>query len=164
MPESPNDIVDRWLGQLDDSLQNRDIDAALELFEEESYWRDFVSFTWNLKTSEGKAEIRRMLEAQLDHVQPSGWVRAEDATGDAAATEAWVNFETGQARGYAHLRLRNGRCWTLLTTMQELKGFEEKKGANREQGVAHKIEKGRLSWLEKKTAREDALGYDEQPY
>jgi putative flavoprotein involved in K+ transport len=163
-PDSPNAVVDRWLGRLDDALANRDIDAALELFEEESYWRDFVSFTWNLKTFEGQSEIRRMLEAQLDHVQPSGWARAEDATGDAEAAEAWVNFETGQARGYAHLRLRNGRCWTLLTTMKELKGFEEKKGANREQGVAHTIEKGRLSWLEKKTAREASLGYDEQPY
>ena len=163
-PDSPNAVVDRWLGRLDESLQNRDIDAALELFEEESYWRDFVSFTWNLKTFEGKSEIRRMLEAQLDHVQPAGWVRAEDATGDSEATEAWVDFETGQARGYAHLRLRNGKCWTLLTTMKELKGFEEKKGSNREQGVAHTIEKGRLSWLEKKTAREAALGYDEQPY
>jgi len=163
-PESPNEVVDRWLAGLDAALQARDIDAALALFEEDSYWRDFVAFTWNLKTLEGKDDIRRMLDAQLEHVQPAGWVRAEDATGDAAAAEAWVNFETGQARGYAHLRLRNGRCWTLLTTMQELKGFEEKKGANREQGVAHKIEKGRLSWLEKKTAREDSLGYDEQPY
>ena len=29
------------------------------------------------------------------------------------------------ARGTGHLRLKNGRIWTLLTTMQELKGFEE---------------------------------------
>jgi putative flavoprotein involved in K+ transport len=163
-PESANEVVDRWLAALDAALQSRDIDAALSLFEEDSYWRDFVSFTWNLKTFEGKDDIRRMLEAQLEHVRPSGWARAEDATGDAEASEAWVNFETGQARGYAHLRLRNGICWTLLTTMKELKGFEEKKGANREQGVTHKIEKGRQSWLEKKTATEASLGYDEQPY
>ncbi len=162
--ESANEVVDRWLAALDAALQSRDIDAGLSLFEEDSYWRDFVSFTWNLKTFEGKGDIRRMLEAQLEHVRPSGWARAEDATGDADASEAWVNFETGQARGYAHLRLRNGKCWTLLTTMQELKGFEEKKGANREQGVTHEIKKGRQSWLEKKTARDASLGYDEQPY
>jgi hypothetical protein len=78
--------------------------------------------------------------------------------------EAWITFETGAARGYGHLRLRNGKCWTLLTTMQELKGFEEKKGVRREKSVAHEIIKGRRSWLEQKEEREARLGYEEQPY
>jgi putative flavoprotein involved in K+ transport len=164
MAESPNDVAQAWLDSLDAVLQAGNIDGALELFDEECFWRDFVSFTWNLKTLEGKAAIRRMLEARLADVQPSGWKLAEDASGDAAATEAWVNFETGAARGWAHLRLRNGKCWTLLTTMQELKGFEEKKGPNRDKGVAHHITKGRKSWLERKEEQEARLGYEEQPY
>ncbi|WP_139004673.1 NAD(P)/FAD-dependent oxidoreductase [Arthrobacter crystallopoietes] len=164
MADSPNDVAQAWLDNLDEALQAGNIDGALELFDDECFWRDFVSFTWNLKTLEGKAEIRRMLEARLADVQPSGWNLAEDATGDAAATEAWVNFETGTARGWAHLRLRDGKCWTLLTTMQELKGFEEKKGPNRDKGVAHHITKGRKSWLELKEEQEARLGYEEQPY
>ncbi|HSK32346.1 MAG TPA: nuclear transport factor 2 family protein, partial [Propionicimonas sp.] len=164
MPETANDIAEAWLAQLDEALRSHDTEAALELFEEDSYWRDFVSFTWNLKTMEGKDEIGRMLDATLQDVQPSRWTLAEDATGDAASTEAWVDFETAQARGHGHLRLRNGKCWTLLTTMQELKGFEEKKGANREQGVAHHISRGRKSWLELKEEREARLGYEDQPY
>ncbi|AUI49618.1 NAD(P)/FAD-dependent oxidoreductase [Arthrobacter crystallopoietes] len=164
MADSPNDVAQAWLDNLDEALQAGNIDGALELFDDECFWRDFVSFTWNLKTLEGKAAIRRMLEARLADVQPSGWKLAEDATGDAAATEAWVNFETGAARGWAHLRLRNGKCWTLLTTMQELKGFEEKKGPNRDKGVAHRITKGRKSWLELKEEQEARLGYEEQPY
>ncbi|GAP55944.1 involved in K+ transport protein [Arthrobacter sp. Hiyo6] len=163
MPETPNGIVEAWLAQFDEALRSKNIDAALELFEDESYWRDFVSFTWNLKTLEGRPAIKRMLEATLDHVRPGGWALAEDATGDAATTEAWVDFETAQARGYAHLRLRDGKCWTLLTTMKELKGFEEKKGPNREKGVAHEISKGRKSWLELKEEHEARLGYEDQP-
>ncbi|MFO7689548.1 MAG: NAD(P)/FAD-dependent oxidoreductase [Cryobacterium sp.] len=162
--ESPSDIVQAWLAELDRTLQAGDVTAALELFDDDCYWRDFVSFTWNLKTLEGKADIERMLTATLGSVKPRGWELAEPATGDAADTEAWVNFETAQARGYAHLRLRNGKCWTILTTMQELKGFEEKKNFSRETGVSHVIEKGRKSWLEKKQEREARLGYDEQPY
>ncbi|QCB98557.1 NAD(P)/FAD-dependent oxidoreductase [Arthrobacter sp. PAMC25564] len=164
MTESPTAVAQAWLKGLDDALQRRDVDAALKLFEDESYWRDFVAFTWNLKTLEGKADIRRMLEATLDRVQPSNWTLAEDATGDADAVEAWITFETGAARGYGHLRLRNGKCWTLLTTMKELKGFEEKKGPRREKGVAQEIVKGRRSWLELKEEQEAKLGYDEQPY
>lgn len=164
MTDSPNAAAQAWLADFDRALQAGDVDGALELFDEECYWRDFVSFTWNLKTMEGKDQIRRMLAARLTDVRPAGWRLSEDAAGDSAATEAWVNFETSVARGWAHLRLRNGKCWTLLTTMQELKGFEEKKGPNREKGVAHEITKGRRSWLELKQEREARLGYDEQPY
>ncbi len=164
MPDTPNGAVETWLAQFDAALRSRDIEAALALFDDESYWRDFVSFTWNLKTMEGKAGIKDMLEAVLGDVQPSNWALAENATGDATNPEAWVNFETLQGKGYAHLRLRNGKCWTLLTTMQELKGFEEKKGPHREQGVAHSIEKGRKSWLERKEEEAARLGYEDQPY
>ncbi|PTT67367.1 NAD(P)/FAD-dependent oxidoreductase [Arthrobacter sp. HMWF013] len=164
MTETPTAAAQAWLKGLDDALQRRDVDAALELFEDDSYWRDFVAFTWNLKTLEGKADIRRMLESTLERVQPANWALAEDATGDADTAEAWITFETGAARGYGHLRLRNGKCWTLLTTMKELKGFEEKKGPRREKGVAHEIVKGRRSWLELKEEQEARLGYDEQPY
>ncbi|MDQ4047296.1 MAG: NAD(P)/FAD-dependent oxidoreductase [Actinomycetota bacterium] len=164
MSETPTAEAQAWLAALDGALRQRDVGAALELFEEECYWRDFVSFTWNLKTLEGKADIRRMLEATLEHIQPSNWTVAEDATGDAGTVEAWINFETAAARGHGHLRLRNGKCWTLLTTMSELKGFEEKKGPRREKGVAHEIIKGRRSWLELKEEQQARLGYEEQPY
>ncbi|GGI86490.1 NAD(P)/FAD-dependent oxidoreductase [Pseudarthrobacter scleromae] len=167
MTESPKAAAQAWLKSLDEALQRRDVEAALELFGDDSYWRDFVAFTWNLKTLEGKADIRRMLEATLDRVQPANWALAEDATGSTGVdgtVEAWITFETGAARGYGHLRLRDGKCWTLLTTMQELKGFEEKKGPRRDQGVAHEIVRGRRSWLELKEEQEAKLGYEEQPY
>ncbi|MHA7300872.1 NAD(P)-binding domain-containing protein [Pseudarthrobacter sp. MDT1-22] len=164
MTETPTAAAQAWLTELDTALQRRDVDAALELFEDDSYWRDFVAFTWNLKTLEGKADIRQMLAATLDHVQPFDWALSEDATGADGSVEAWITFETAAARCYGHLRLRNGKCWTLLTTMQELKGFEEKKGTRREKSVAHEIIKGRRSWLEQKEEREARLGYDEQPY
>jgi putative flavoprotein involved in K+ transport len=164
MSVSPNAAVQAWLADFDRALQARDIDGALELFDEECYWRDFVSFTWNLKSLEGKDQIRQMLAHRPADVRPSGWRLTEDATGDGAAAEAWVEFETSVARGWAHLRLRNGKCWTLLSTMQELKGFEEKKGPNREKGVDHEITKGRRSWLELTQEAEARRGYDEQPY
>ncbi len=45
--------------------ENGDIDAAVNLFLTDCYWRDLVTFTWNLKTLEGHAEIRDMLKSQL---------------------------------------------------------------------------------------------------
>jgi putative flavoprotein involved in K+ transport len=44
----------KWLIEFDAALQKQDIDKAVDMFHAESYWRDLVSFTWNLKTAEGR--------------------------------------------------------------------------------------------------------------
>jgi putative flavoprotein involved in K+ transport len=62
------------------------------------------------------------------------------------------------------LRLIGGKAWTLLTTLQELKGFEEKKRENRVKGVEHGVHKDRKSWLEARQEEERTLGFAKQPY
>src|SRR3546814_4028050 len=52
-----------------------------------------------------------------------------------------ISFETAVARGRGHVRLRNGKCWTLLTTMAELKGHEEPKGERRDMGARRSEER-----------------------
>ncbi|MFJ2506867.1 NAD(P)/FAD-dependent oxidoreductase [Arthrobacter citreus] len=156
--------VETWLDAFNTALTGRDTTAAAELFEEDGLWRDFVSFTWNLKTLEGRREISDMLDTVLDDVQPANWQLTEQPTAADGVTEAWISFETAASRGWGHLRLRDGRAWTLLTTMQELKGFEEQKGTNRPKGVEHTVERGRKSWLEQKQERQARLGYEDQPY
>lgn len=156
--------VETWLAGFGDALRAGDTDRAAGMFEDEGCWRDFVAFTWNLRTLEGRDEIREMLDAQLAAVSPDGWVLGEPATEADGVTEAWIDFETAAGRGWGHLRLRDGRAWTLLTTMQELKGHEEKKGRDRDKGVEHVITRGRRTWLEQKSERQESLGYTEQPY
>ncbi|MDK1361711.1 NAD(P)/FAD-dependent oxidoreductase [Arthrobacter sp. zg-Y1219] len=156
--------VENWLRNLDAALKTRNAAAAAELFAEDGLWRDFVSFTWNLKTLEGREQIAGMLNAVLEETDPGAWALAEPATGTPELTEAWITFETGAATGWGHLRLRDGKAWTLLTTMQELKGYEEPTGARRPKGVEHTIRRGRQSWLEEKAEHNARLGREEQPY
>ncbi|MFB9259168.1 NAD(P)-binding domain-containing protein [Dietzia aerolata] len=160
----PDQRVESWLAEFGGALAAGDAERAAGMFEDEGCWRDFVSFTWNLRTLEGRGEIRDMLDAQLAAVAPSGWALDEPATEADGVTEAWIVFETAAGRGWGHLRLRDGRAWTLLTTMQELKGHEEKKGRDRDKGVEHVIRRGRRTWLEQKHDRQETLGYTEQPY
>lgn len=158
MPEniSPRKAAAAWLSAFADALARRDFAAAAGLFADESYWRDLVAFTWNLKTSEGRADIQKTLAATVPEVRPpkTKWKVIEASRAD-GVTEAWFNFETNRARGEGHLRLRDGKCWTLLTTMTELKGHEEKTGAARESGVKHGAVKNRETWAERR-ARENA--------
>jgi len=107
-----------WLRKFGAALERGDIDAAAGLFQPECFWRDLVAFTWNIKTCEGRAEIKAMLAATLAATRPSNFV---------AKSDEWFTFETKLGRGIGHLRLRNKHAWTLLTTLQELKGFEERR-------------------------------------
>ena len=51
-----------------------------------------------------------------------------------------------------------------MTTLQELKGFEEKKRENRIKGVEHGAHKDRKTWLEARQEEERTLGFAKQPY
>ena len=153
-----------WLNEFDAALKSGNVGAVTALFDDDCYWRDLVSFTWNIKTMEGKAQIADMLNTTLAQVKPSDWKLAEEATGDEAVTEAWITFETAVSRGKGQLRLKNGKCWTLLTTMVELKGHEEKKGPARIKGVEHDAKKNRENWAEAREREAKELGYKKQPY
>lgn len=162
--DSAIDKATRWLSQFSAALDRQDAQRAAELFGDECYWRDLVTFTWNIKTLEGRDEIRAMLSARLSHVRPSHWHVIGPAKQVDGVTEAWFLFETHVARGKGHLRLQDGKCWTLLTTMTELKGLEEKHGATRSLGVEHSVNPQRKTWLERKAQEESDLGYGKQPY
>ncbi len=153
-----------WLAAFDAALTGLDIAKAAALFGEECFWRDLVSFTWNIATAEGKQAISSMLEARLADVRPRGWALEGEAKQNGEVVEAWFTFETDVARGKGRLRLKGGLCWTLLTVMMELKGFEEKKGKRRALGVEHGRAIDRRNWLERRTEEQAQLGREVQPF
>lgn len=161
-----NAKVSMVLNQLDAALSAGDIDASAECFLDECYWRDLVSFTWNIKTMEGKAAIIDMLKEQLSSVKPSNWQIADDepVTQEDGVTTAWIAFETSVARGYGLVRLKEGKIWTLLTSMVELKGHEETLGYDRPHGAKHGAGKNRSTWKEDLEKERAELGYVTQPY
>ncbi len=161
---TPSQQAQQWLDSFDAALKRGDHAAAAAMFGDESYWRDLISFTWNIKTAEGPAAIREMLQATMPGGQPSNWKLQGEASEAGGVTEAWFTFETGTGRGRGQLRLINGKAWTLLTTLQELKGFEEKKRERRDKGVEHGVHPGRKSWLENRAEEERTLGFEKQPY
>lgn len=161
---SPTARADAWLRSFEDALTSRDTGRAASLFAPTSFWRDLVSFTWNLTTVEGPAGVTSLLDDVLDCVDPSGFATTEEATEADGVVEAWFEFETAVGRGKGHLRLTDDGAWTFLTTLRELKGHEEGLGPNRPRGTHHgRIEK-RASWKEQREAEEAALGRTTQPH
>ena len=106
----PTTTLGSVLARLNDALATGDAEAAAALFRADSYWRDLVAFTWNLKTMEGPEQIRAMLESQLGKVRP-GNLRLDPNEAPAASgdvTEGWIDFETATGRGHGHIRLKDG--------------------------------------------------------
>ncbi|GHA99210.1 NAD(P)/FAD-dependent oxidoreductase [Modicisalibacter luteus] len=161
---TPTQDVQHWLNAFESALEQHDIERVMALFDEECYWRDLVAFTWNLKTLEGKDAIQSMLNATLNETRPANWQIDGEATEANGVTEAWFTFETGVARGKGFLRLKDGKCWTLLTTIQELKDFPEQRGLRRPKGAEHGATKTHETWLEARQREEKELGYSRQPY
>jgi putative flavoprotein involved in K+ transport len=165
-PSQATARVTAWLTEFGDALAAGDAAAAAALFTPDCFWRDLIALTWNIRTFEGPAEIASLLAATLSSAQPCRF-KIEDGEEPAESqglTEAWIEFETATGRGHGQLRLRDGRCWTLLTTVYELKGHEERRGPNRPQGVEHRASRGRTSWREDREAETARLGASEQPY
>ena len=161
---TPNQDVEHWLAAFSETLCSDTPEQAAELFEEGGFWRDLVAMTWNIKTMEGRDQIRDMLTATAQQRRPGHWRLAENASEQNGVIEAWLTFETADARGKGHLRLRDGKAWTLLTTMQELKDYPEKRGPRRPKGAQHGASKSRKTWLEARQEEERELGYRRQPY
>ncbi|MEO0745816.1 MAG: nuclear transport factor 2 family protein, partial [Pseudomonadota bacterium] len=68
-----NTEVQNFLDTFGGALERGDIDAAAGMFQTDCYWRDLVTFTWNIRTMEGPDAVRDMLAAQLASTKPSQW-------------------------------------------------------------------------------------------
>ena len=111
LDKAPNARIGAVLDKLGAALAAGDIDAAVGLFAAESYWRDLVAFTWNIKTMEGRDQVRDMLAHCLKQAKPRDWRIAEGevATEADGVLESWISFETEIARGYGLIRHQGRR-------------------------------------------------------
>lgn len=163
----PTATAEGWFAQFERALAARDVTAATQLFATESYWRDLIAFTWNLKTVEGRGGVADLLTTALAATDPSGFELTEPADEADGVVTAWFRFETAVGRGRGLLRLvdEDGpRAFTFLTTLYELKGHEEPRNEHRPKGAEHGATKDRRSWLEKQQEEIDSFGSTTQPY
>ncbi|MGY1987889.1 flavin-containing monooxygenase [Blastococcus sp. SYSU DS0669] len=166
--QTPEQRAHRWLTGFEEALRARDVARAAGMFAGTSFWRDLVSFTWNITTVENPAGVADLLSATLDGTDPRGFTVDEPPEEADGVTTAWFAFETAVGRGRGLVRLveedGEARAWTLLTTLSELKGHEEPRGPARPMGAEHGANKERRTWLERREQEEADLGVGVQPY
>jgi len=158
--------LEALFSQFNAALLRQDEDAVAALFAEESYWRDLVMVTWNVHTAEGQGTIAAMLRAQWPVLAQLRLVRDARAavTLQDGVLASWFQIESHWARGDGHVRVRDGKIWTLFTRMREIKGHEESVGARRPKGVEHGSRPQRQNWLQARQQESAELGASRQPY
>ena len=137
-----------WLGSLSDAVASGDVDRVTGLFGDECYWRDLVSMTWNIHTSEGRDEIGAMLAGVDPAAWPTDIVATSETEGD-GIREAWFTFGNATFTGKGHVRVRDGRAWTVLTSAQALKDHPEPSGRHRIRGAEHGVNVSTENWLDR---------------
>jgi putative flavoprotein involved in K+ transport len=151
----------QWITAFSEALRGGDPASAAELFLENGFWRDLVAFTWTIKTFEGRDAITSMIAATPELAKSSGWAAEPGAEG---AQEGFIAFETVHGRGKGYVRLVGGKCLTLLTTLQELRGFEETRGRRRLLGFTPSPDRPLENWKEARQAEVESFGPDNAPY
>ncbi|HXD45618.1 MAG TPA: NAD(P)/FAD-dependent oxidoreductase [Pseudolabrys sp.] len=162
-----------WLERFAAALHAGDADAAAALFISDGLWRDILAFTWTIETMSGRAAIAARLKdtaarsAATDfHIPaqrtPPRWVTRAGTS----CIETLFAFETALGRCNGVLRLVPDpqapgalRAWTLITTMEELKGHEEAFRRRAPDDGAGLRDYGGPNWLDRRRA---AAAYDDR--
>ena len=158
--------VETWLAQFESALAKPDDTLLKTLFHPDSYWRDILALSWNLQTINGAEAILRELKSRAISAAPSGFRIDPDRAAPRRVTRAGTNtieaifkFETSQGRGSGILRLipdagdgNRLKAWTLLTALDELKGFEEQQGKSRPRGQSYSRDFRGPNWLDLRKA------------
>lgn len=150
-----------WLRAFEDALSRGDAAAIGALFHADSHWRDILAFTWDLRTASGPGAIAQRLGATLARMRPRGFALAAGRTpprrvrrAGTDAIEAIFTFETaiGPCNGVVRLVAAEGepRAWTLMTTLDEIRGHEDPATGRRWKQVDWKRNFGGENWLDRR--------------
>lgn len=154
-----------WLGAFEAALASGDPAALHALFADECHWRDVLAFDWDMHTVSGAATIAERLVSRVGAAAPRGFARAAGRTPPRRVTRAGVEcieaiftFETatGPCDGVLRLVQQDGaaRAWTLMTSLDEIRGHEDPAEGKRWQDVDWKRNFGGENWLDRRnTAR-----------
>jgi len=149
--ESWEDQVTRWLLLFEQALSSASFDTLRELFHEDCHWRDLLAATWEVKTVSGLRNILALIQSFTPDTRPYGFQITQDHAAPRAVARAGVEvieaifcFETRVGRCFGVIRLTPPtsntdqlKAWSLLTKLEEIKGFEEQLDRNRPSGESY---------------------------
>jgi hypothetical protein len=169
------DQTSAWLRAFESALAGGDEAGLANLFTPDGNWRDILAFTWHLTPVVGAGAIAEGLLARQPSVGARSFAIAAGRTAPRRVKrmgreciEAIYAFETNVGRCAGLLRLvpaTDGgaaaglKATVISTSLDELKGFEERIGDRRPSGAAYSRNFGGDNWAD---VRRKAQDYDDR--
>lgn len=150
--------VSQWFDRFEEALHAGNAKTLATLFQADSHWRDLVAFTWHItpvlgadKIASAMVEAQSKVNARGFKIDPNRTPPRRVKRLGIEVIEALFEFETDFGRGNGVLRLgKDATAWVFLTTLEELKGFEEHIGVRRPTGEAYSRNFGGENWLDQR--------------
>ena len=163
----------RWLSAFEIALSSKDTKGIEALLHEDCHWRDVLAFTWRFTAVEGQRNVAARFVAEQErtaargfHLPPGRRAPRKARRVGTECIEAIFEFETVDGRGSGIIRLSPAsdgsddmKAWLISTTLQSLRGHEEKIGANRPSGAAYSRNFGGDNWDD---VRRKARAFDDR--
>jgi cation diffusion facilitator CzcD-associated flavoprotein CzcO len=160
--QSPREIAQSWLDRFSAVLASGDASRLKTVLHEDSWWRDHVALSWDLRTLHGLPAITSFLSPILSSVnlQPLSLAKEGEAYAPSIVKLPeleWIqsifSFETSTGRGRGFLRLARDetgdwKAHMLYTALDEIKSHEESTGARRSHGGQNSSLGG--NWFERR--------------
>jgi putative flavoprotein involved in K+ transport len=158
--QKARDAAVQWLGRFETALTVGNATGIAALFAEESHYRDMLAFSWTIRPCLGAEAIAGVLATAQKSAGAHGFALAEGRTPPRVVRRLGIEvheeifrFETETGRCFGVLRLPTAtpdRAWVLMTSLDELKGHEERIGPRRPSGDAYSRNFGGLNWLDQR--------------
>ncbi|KAL2820756.1 hypothetical protein BJX63DRAFT_380218 [Aspergillus granulosus] len=171
----PRALAQQWITDFEVLLRTNDFSKLSSLFHEESWWRDNLSLTWDLRSIQNLSSIQNFLadnqpRAQLSAFRLQHEGKCQPKLETPAPGLTWVSsmflFETATGRGSGMIRLTQDqdgvwKAYAIYTSLQELKNMEEPVGARRAYGTTETMPGGLAqgTWIER---RKRQIHFDEE--
>ncbi|CAN5206234.1 NAD(P)/FAD-dependent oxidoreductase [soil metagenome] len=147
--DSPDALAAAWLTRFQDALESDDEHAVAATFVEDSYWRDVMALTWDIGWTGTDTAIAERFLSTARQMHPRDFAISERHTPPRRVTrltreviEAFFTFTTDVGKGVGVVRLVPDEsapggyaAWTILTTIKELRGFEDQPPAVRRDDI-----------------------------
>lgn len=165
-PLEPREIAQQWITKLEAQLSNNNSSQLSELFHEESWWRDMLALDWDFHTVQNLTGIQQYISRNQPRAGLSAFRlqhkgKFQPKLDNPVEGLKWIYsmffFETRIGRGSGVLRLTQNetgvwKAYSVYTSLQELKSFEEPLGSRRAEGTIESIPGGvsQRNWLERR--------------
>lgn len=176
-PSTLFEIAQQWIIKLESVLESKDASKLSTVLHHDSWWRDMLAFSWDIRTIHGLDKVAAYLSENWTSnnlsnlkIRETGKFapHAESPTDGLEWVESMFDFETNVGNGSGMLRLVQGPdgVWKghmIYTALKGLKGFEEGEGYRRPRGGVEKLPGGiaKGNWAERRQRQIEFL--DEEP-